>query len=44
MSTDMSGYLLMTERAKKVIESIESKNVLITPIEELKVHQDYNNR
>ena len=44
MSTDMSGYLLMTERAKKVIESIESKNVLITPIEELKVNQDYNNR
>ncbi|MCB9310529.1 MAG: hypothetical protein H6567_10770 [Lewinellaceae bacterium] len=44
MSTDMSGYLLMTERAKKVIESIESKNVLITPIEELKVHENYNKK
>ena len=41
MSTDKSGYLLMTERAKKVIELIESKNVKILPLEELKVHIDY---
>ncbi len=41
MSTDKSGYLLMTERAKKVIELIESKNVKILPLEELKVHSDY---
>ncbi len=44
MSIDTSGYLLMTERAKRVIESIDSKNVLITPIDELKVHENYNNR
>jgi hypothetical protein len=41
MSTDMSGFLLMTEKAKQVIEKIESKNVEIIPIEELKVHKDY---
>ncbi len=40
MSTDTSGYIIISEKAKETIELTKTDNVIITPVQELEVFAD----